>query len=726
MDSKPPPTTGPSSLSFDFASGPLERLDFASTSIGSMDPPKPFNLLQNAKDYAILGPFDSRVGAVLQSAADHYFVTTKTDYIPALPIRKTHTVFLREDMRYGDDDPTLWPQQYSMTYCHLAAIERKPLGQLGAKQEVAIMWWDATAEDFISDSTAGRLTRGLGRLSRERLAQLAKPINRLREQYAEYAKTVAPGKLHPFFPAFILQMRLGLERLEILPCTFDRMVAAVTNLQRMYLETRALLRYMNHYRPLMDNPVAADSPPPPDHCVGAFTTDPGIAQQFRAAGLPYWLLRPTYLFGDTIILKEVVPRQPADSLRLEGAPGCKHFETKANTDAKIRVLHEVCRTTPWYKDPFSDDADDSGAPGSEPPLATTSGSGSTSQPARMAPTASAPEGHSRAGGPDRQRGGTTTSKTISEQRGGRHEPYPAASPNAKKQGSGTGTRDKFVLVDLPEMPADIPSWAVALRAVDRTNAPRFRGPHTYNRYVFPEPALFATPQDPQRRQLFLHHFTLLKDALLYRLADEGARAKPLATQEWRDVLGGKVAKQTNRGRVVTKAQARTVGIDDLLGPALRACGLDTYEDFPAVEGSFEPITLHRAREIVWEIAETNFRFEFLSLDHRASGLDRQEDCCDCFVGRMVMGMPVEFAKKGLASLSPATRFPHFLRMARLMKDWRPRAPDNILSAQEPKKWDDAAMKELEGAVTKYYTQTFYEYFSRAAVVPMRLEHEFGT
>ncbi|KAJ7445677.1 hypothetical protein FB451DRAFT_1412692 [Mycena latifolia] len=570
-----------------------------------MDPPKPFNLLQNAKDYG--------VGAVLQSAADHYFVTTKTDYIPA----PTHP----QD-----------PHAYSMTTV-IWRLSRESPCQLGAKQEVAIMWWDATAEDFISDSTAGRLTRGLGRLSRERLAQLAKPINRLREQYAEYAKTVAPGKLHPFFPAFILQMRLGLERLEILPCTFDRMVAAVTNLQRMYLETRALLRYMNHYRPLMDNPVAADSPPPP------ITV---------AAGLPYWLLRPTYLFGDTIILKEVVPRQPADSLRLEGAPGCKHFETKANTDAKY-----VCCTRCAALHP-----------GSEPPLATTSGSGSTSQP--------------RTDGTDQRARRRGTVEQVGQIASEAAPPHPrrfrskgvvdmSLHRQRKKQGSGTGTRDKFVLVDLPEMPADIPSWAVALRAVDRTNAPRFRGPTLTTATSSRSPRFLPRPRIRSG------------DALLYRLADEGARAKPLATQEWRDVLGGEM----------TKAQARTVGIDDLLGPALRACGLDTYEDFPAVEGSFEPITLHRAREIVWEIAETNFRFEFLSLDHRASGLDRQE-----------------IAAIGLASLSPATRFPHFLRMARLMKDWRPRAPDNILSAQEPKKWDDAAMKELEGAVTKYYTQTF--------------------
>ncbi|KAJ6604881.1 hypothetical protein B0H10DRAFT_1957442 [Mycena sp. CBHHK59/15] len=74
--------------------------------------PHSVDLLRNCDPTNPLGPFDGNVGVFAQLGAQHYFITTNADYVPAVPSLKIpHAVYLRSDMRYGTDDPTLWPQQ---------------------------------------------------------------------------------------------------------------------------------------------------------------------------------------------------------------------------------------------------------------------------------------------------------------------------------------------------------------------------------------------------------------------------------------------------------------------------------------------------------------------------------------------------------------------------------------------------------------------------------------
>jgi hypothetical protein len=48
-------------------------------------------------------------------------------------------VKLRADVRYGPDDPTLWPQHFIDMYRRLGAIPRKPDDP---NDGFSIMWWD--------------------------------------------------------------------------------------------------------------------------------------------------------------------------------------------------------------------------------------------------------------------------------------------------------------------------------------------------------------------------------------------------------------------------------------------------------------------------------------------------------------------------------------------------------------------------------------------------------
>ncbi|KAJ7476291.1 hypothetical protein B0H11DRAFT_1917507 [Mycena galericulata] len=614
---------------------------------------------------------------------------------------------VRQDMRYGTDDYGRWPQQYSVTYCHLGAIPRKPVDP---NDSLAVMWWDPAPSDFVGPETGRSLTRGLGKLGPEQFSRLAWPVNLLLD---EYGACVAK-KTVPLFPLLEDNLRLGLERLQTLPCTYTRMVMGVTNVQRAYLQLAGLIAYMTIYKPRMENSASVSGLSiTPDDRVGVFTSDPIIAQQFYIARLPYWFIRPLAAFVDERILSVATPVEGADCIECQPAPGFPAVTMGSNVDEKIESLDKCTRTTPWYTNSFKTEG--------TPPF--------LSQPMQIATPVAGPSrnpqgGNSRdptcgpASGPIR---GSSQGNKSHVSRG---SPY--APAKAKKESTSANPkkteRNKFELFTSPEMPSSIPSWTRALSKVDTSQPPLLGGAKAHL-YMFPEPALLASPVDEDRRQLLLHHYQLVHDALLYRLGDPDQSHEPLTTQEWRDVLQGKVSARGKRG---SKAFGRTVAIEKLLGPAMEACGIE-LTDFAVDPSTVPRTTRNRAKEILWGLAEMNFRFELLALDARASGIDRPNECRECFAGGTLLGFDIGLSKQGLAAIASSQRLPYLQRLAKLMHDWKSRPrPSWIDKAKDHQDWTTADIEDLECDVATYYTQSFYLLFGRAAVIPMRLEHEFGT
>jgi hypothetical protein len=79
------------------------------------------------------------------------------------------------------------------------------------------------------------------------------------------------------------------------------------------------------------------------------------------------------------------------------------------------------------------------------------------------------------------------------------------------------------------------------------------------------------------------------------------------------------------------AKARTIG--SIIGAALQQFSTDPAVDFPPLRNTY---TVEQAREIIWDISETNFRFELMALDKRAS-LRTGEDEVSLFSGRHAAG-----------------------------------------------------------------------------------------
>lgn len=303
---------------------------------------------------AKLGPFDGRVAARVTISGADCFVTTNADYIPEIPPDPSMIV-LRKDMRYGTDDHARWPQKYSLKYCHFGAIPRAPTASEG-QPALKVMYWDPTPADFVCPESGRTITRGFGKLSSEQFSRLSLPVNTLLERYEKLAE----NHKVPLFKSVVQNLRLGLERLQTLPSTYTQMVLGVTNVQRSYLELAGVIAYMLIHKPRMETPavISPAAPAPddrlPEHRVGVFTSNPIIAQQFYAANLPYWLIRPMSAFKDENILALFTPISASSVLELAPAPGFAPSPAgdKDNIDDKLHSLDICTRSTPWYIDPF--------------------------------------------------------------------------------------------------------------------------------------------------------------------------------------------------------------------------------------------------------------------------------------------------------------------------------------------------------------------------------------
>jgi hypothetical protein len=236
--------------------------------------------------------------------------------------------------------------------------------------------------------------------------------------------------------------------------------------------------------------------------------------------------------------------------------------------------------------------------------------------------------------------------------------------------------------------------------------------------LLPEPALLIAPSSANLRYQRIAHYLMLRDALLYFITSRQPGTRLLSPQEWREVLKGRITETPSHN---PKLAARASRIEAMLAPALAASGHRYIMGMPLDPDSLDPMSVNRAREIVWEVAEINFRFELTALDRRASGLDRPDECRACFDGYL-LPCPLEDSQRGFAAAAFEDRRPTLVQLARLMSNWAGPVPRLINDAAGVKEWTADTIRDLEEEIAVFYCQSFYDWFGRAAVIPLRLEH----
>ncbi|KAJ7710872.1 hypothetical protein B0H17DRAFT_1224047 [Mycena rosella] len=398
------------------------------------------------------------------------------------------------------DEYTQWPQQFSQRYCHLGAI-RTPQG---LPAEWAILTWNPQSLDFVKQSSP-TATEDLGKLHSVRCSALTAVVDKLRADYKRYTQILSEAQVPAAIRALVVSMDLAIQRLQTVPATEEEIFLAVRNLQQTLLELDAAITYMTVYKKRMESPALTNSTPPAGKLMGAYTGDP-----------PY---RPAVGHGRGTILDTpiVTARSPETSLEL--ARHAKHSvicSATNNTDEKVEAIHKVAHSVEWYQDPR--------------------GAARPGQKGRVAPERPHPYLDAR----ERP----TIRRFIISRVHPAQSPSKAKAKSSRKAPAAEGSkqpqeRNKFVALDRPEMPASIPAWERGQGFVDPAWETQSRDPRDKH-YVLPEPALLASPENAVTCRLRVYHFTLLKDALLYRLAHPTQRYEPLCSQEWRYVLSAGV------------------------------------------------------------------------------------------------------------------------------------------------------------------------------------------
>lgn len=309
-----------------------------------------------------------------------------------------------------------------------------------------------------------------------------------------------------------------------------------------------------------------------------------------------------------------------------------------------------------------------------------------------------------------------------------------------------GGRNKFVEPDSPLIPPPIAAWRIALENVDvdpqnlvSNNRPSDSG------YVFPDPGLFIGVTTAERQATYLTNYLIHRSELIFRLSNSNSSASPISNSLWRTFLTyGSQPLAPNASQ--TQAANRRKVVMDILANCSEGTGVDAspkvqptsfvWRDTQVSLGTMPSLTI--CREILWELYELNFRFEFLGLDRRAhvskgnasaSDLRGREDLIGkCFArppGSSLLVADVEYGNKGLAAESWSDRVPYVLAMRDVMKTWsgqRPQEFSRVLSTR-PEQPSEQVLLALESAVARFYTQMFFNHFGRAAIVPHRLPCE---
>jgi len=182
---------------------------------------------------------------------------------------------------------------------------------------------------------------------------------------------------------------------------------------------------------------------------------------------------------------------------------------------------------------------------------------------------------------------------------------------------------------------------------------------------------------------------------------------PFSNQEWHDVL-------------ISDKNAWC-----LLGSILKELDIEINQ---ALSLTTMPSLLDKeAQKILWKLTELNFCFELLALDRHAHPSNHDEDArqdliLECFGVSTLFVADVWQGNSGLGSGDWHQRLPCLLILQRLMREWEGLKPTPLLLRDHTSLtgYLEADVLQLEDAIAKFYTDSFFWFFSCASATPAHL------
>ncbi|TFK27634.1 hypothetical protein FA15DRAFT_701834 [Coprinopsis marcescibilis] len=637
---------------------------------------------QNQRPGQPIRPFDAKVAALID---DDFFITTpNADFVPQPPLGHNRELFMRADFRYADDDPIQWPQPYWPLHAHQACIPREP----PRIDRSSIMWRTPNIQccnDFVYC-----LNHEFKKEAQDVINQLLQAVSKHRQSLTDTTAKISLSSL--------INLTLNFwERITTLPMTKNELLRCFAELQRFYRELTGMLDFLRIYRPRM-NGLTAPATSTADR-LGAFTFDPNIVQEFASAGLPVWFIRPIKDLYH-VRIEEVVQLQSPQGL-LEFKPSKPRFPTifrgKATNPRRTDEIRVASRIALHCSDVFAESD-------SPPPSNGTS----TSLP---------------------------ISRAVDRQASVRYGSHPYKLSHAKReQHKYFASLPLIVPPNVPYAPTVAQAWLAGFsRVVPSACFPTLL-PKAYGT-ALPDPSLFLDLKSQCPRHDFIMQWLRLRPLLLQRLCLSSMFvARPLARKVWRAML----MLKSDTCDLVLSSPATTQAAEErytavlLLQQSMEALFaqgplstlLTSVPIFRAEEVTDAVLQQQSfVNEVLWELAELNWRMELKSIDAVRNGpLDtRHELLLDCMcpsgTPRYLLALDItRQSRSGLASPKPQDRLVHLIHLKHLMVTWHgyPRTP----FLAEPDHYPTVELiLQLEELLFETFVWCFYSFFGRAPIVP---------
>ena len=517
---------------------------------------------------------------------------------------------------------------------------------------------------------------------------------------------------------------------------------SVTELQRYYLEVLAFIDYIEIYKPRMDG---ARSPAKElASCIGAFTSLPRVVQDFVEAGLPVYFIRPAaavFTASPPKILKVVSLLEPEAHLVLcDATPRfLTIFRGSANSPMKHLAMHRYSRTWMVYKNPH----DSTAAPISVNPFQNNG----------VVPNASDIRGEAEllkaqlpqvsvasGSGTTAPLGTSMFSSLLLNQfythpmildRPHQHKKRRPTDRRESKQG-----RDTFSDYASDLLPPSKSFWRHALASVDHVQQLIVSGAPSheeFQRFALPDPHFIITPQNPVKRTSYLIAWIRFRPTLFFVLRRKQRLLK--RGQEWWELLelvGRNSGSNQNsfassvRDKLLREFEEtfEAFGQGQMLvaGPTAQVAWKGTNISINATP------PYHVFHEVLWELFEVNFRFELFALDKRASTLKlgvpaRLTRIVKCFPDGDMIPPTIPSDNEGLVATSWKDRAPFTAVLMEILRYW-PHSPSMLHSLSRGELKGEFELECwflcLEDIASKFYCQTFWNYFGRAPILPRRI------
>jgi hypothetical protein len=230
-----------------------------------------------------------------------------------------------------------------------------------------------------------------------------------------------------------------------------------------------------------------------------------------------------------------------------------------------------------------------------------------------------------------------------------------------------------------------------------------------------------------------------RPVLIFRLSSPSSQAQPKHGKAWNALLAAEyLSKSQKDSQPGARTKAREELCLEMLSFLSNNVGGDSDVQFagdidPSTEGCawhgipFEDLRPEHFEQILWELSEVNFRFEFQALDCRARrGTAYEHDTNSdtalmaCVPDGSFVAPSLSIANHGIASGSPRERAHYLFAMARVMSKWKWTTSEGWIKKTGQLQWSANELEELEKEIASVYTQSFYDCFRRAAILPRRL------